>query len=158
MKRRYYILLLVMSLVIGALIVVQGAISTPKNFCLGTKSKLSRINFSGQGRSASLVDPGSLEYLAAQPKLKALPTDMQISDGPSFDATIGISCCGIGTMQALVSSDKKVVRFGYFDSLLSDASFVYVLIGSNAPHPLGECLTFLVDGNATGKEGKRTRF
>jgi hypothetical protein len=151
MKMRYGILFLAV-LVVLALAFMLSRRPSAKDFCFGTRSfKLLRIEFNGQGRRAILSDSASLVYLSSLAKLKALPVNIEITNGYAFDTKLFDRWGHIGTIQTVVSSDESTLSFACFESLLGDASFSFVTAESNAPIRLKEVIRFLLEDKNRGR-------
>jgi hypothetical protein len=100
-------------------------------------------------RDGTLCDPAALQYLISLPKLGALPPDVRMTNGLSFDAKFFGNWGSLGRMQVAVSNDGKVLSLAYFKSLFSDTSFSFMLIDSNAPAKVQQLLDFLLGHNGT---------
>jgi hypothetical protein len=151
--------LIIVVIALTASLVAIGKFRRPAaaQFCSGSaKVSLDRIEFQGQGRSVVLEDTPSLEYLASLQKLEALPVDVKIKDGLSFNAKLFDSRGEIGKVEFFVSSDTKVISFGYAKSFFDDVSISYALVNSNVPPILKKTLAFLLADRADMSTGSTT--
>jgi hypothetical protein len=149
MKRRYQILLLTVFL---ALAIAVALLSRPtaKDFFLGTREcELSRIEFEGQGRHATLSDPAALAYLVSLPKLEALPPGVENTRQSSFGATFYDKWGYAGWMAMHVSTNEWGLV--YLGSPFGVESFRFILIQSNPPPQLEQMMVFLLDESNRGK-------
>lgn len=130
---------------------------TSRDFCTGSPGlTLSRIEFEGQGRKATLSDRTTLEYLASLPKLGALPQGVQMTDALSFEAKLFDKWGSLGRVYVDVSTDERILGLSYYRSLLSDTSFSFMLLDSNAPAPLHRMISFLLAEHNRGKSWRAT--
>lgn len=154
MVKLRYVLLIGAIATLVAFAVVFGLPRRPTvtDFCTGLrKLDLSRLEFEGQDREATLTDPTALYYLASLPKLSALPQDVRMTNALFFVVKLFDKRGSVGTMYVDVSTDEKVLALSYYRSLFSDTSYSFILVDSNAPPKLRQVMHFLLTETNRGR-------
>ena len=113
-------------------------------FCSGEKCKLTRLEIRGQGVDISLADRESLQYLLSLPRLNDEPTDAGFTNGYSFDGWVYGGPFIKGRIDIFITQPVGFMRLIYFDSYLGDFNQKYLMIGTNAPTPLRQCINFFI--------------
>jgi len=123
-----------------------------KDFCIGTSGiNIKKIEITGQGREALIVDKTLIDYLVRRPKLRSLPIGEQLNGGSSYEARVYDQYLGHDRFVLLVGDDGRVIQLGYFESPSAEANYTYLTIGTDAPPNLADLIRFLLSDANRGK-------